>query len=112
MLRYEDRALICHQGGELTIEAVRPVHTVQEMRDIYTPGVARVCLAIAEKPALAGRFTMISRCVAICTNGTRVLGLGNIGPVASMPVMEGKAVFYQQFAGISANADPDRRGRR
>ncbi len=102
VLRYEDRALMRHEGGELTIEAVRPVHTVQEMRDIYTPGVARVCLAIAENPALAGRFTMISRCVAICTNGTRVLGLGNIGPVASMPVMEGKAVFYQQFAGISA----------
>ena len=102
VLRYQDRALIRHQGGELTIEALRPVHTVQEMRDIYTPGVARVCQAIAEKPALAGSFTMISRCVAICTNGTRVLGLGNIGPIASMPVMEGKAVFYQQFAGISA----------
>jgi malate dehydrogenase (oxaloacetate-decarboxylating) len=61
-----------------------------------------VCTAIAEQPALAGRYTMISRSVAICTNGTRVLGLGNIGPVASMPVMEGKAVFYQQFADISA----------
>jgi malate dehydrogenase (oxaloacetate-decarboxylating) len=72
------------------------------MRDVYTPGVARVCLAIADQPALAGRYTMISRTVAICTNGTRVLGLGNIGPVASMPVMEGKAVFYGQFAGISA----------
>src|SRR5581483_9891054 len=76
--------------------------TVQEMRDVYTPGVARVCLAIADNPALAGRYTMISRSVAICTNGTRVLGLGNIGPVASMPVMEGKAVFYWQFAHISA----------
>ena len=54
------------------------------------------------QPALAARYTMISRSVAICTNGTRVLGLGNIGPVASMPVMEGKAVFYDQFAGISA----------
>jgi malate dehydrogenase (oxaloacetate-decarboxylating) len=59
-------------------------------------------LAIAAKPELAGRYTMIARSVAICTNGTRVLGLGNIGPVASMPVMEGKAVFYRQFAGISA----------
>jgi malate dehydrogenase (oxaloacetate-decarboxylating) len=72
------------------------------MRDVYTPGVARVCLAIAERPELAGRYTMIARSVAICTNGTRVLGLGNIGPVASMPVMEGKAVFYWQFARISA----------
>ena len=66
------------------------------------PGVARVCTAIAEQPELAARYTMISRSVAICTNGTRVLGLGNIGPVASMPVMEGKAVFYDQFVGISA----------
>ena len=72
------------------------------MRDVYTPGVARVCTAIADEPALAHRFTMIGRTVAICTNGTRVLGLGDIGPVASMPVMEGKALFYRQLAGISA----------
>ena len=72
------------------------------MRDVYTPGVARVCTVIAEEPALAGRYTMIGRTVAICTNGTRVLGLGNIGAVASMPVMEGKAMFYRQMAGISA----------
>jgi malate dehydrogenase (oxaloacetate-decarboxylating) len=99
---YQDRALIRHQGGKLQIDAIHPVRTVQEMRDVYTPGVARVCLAIAAQPSLAGEYTMISRSVAICTNGTRVLGLGDIGPVASMPVMEGKAVFYRQFAGISA----------
>jgi malate dehydrogenase (oxaloacetate-decarboxylating) len=102
VLWYQDRALIRHEGGKLQIEAVRNVATVQEMRDVYTPGVARVCLAVAEKPELAARYTMIARSVAICTNGTRVLGLGNLGPVASMPVMEGKAVFYRQFAGISA----------
>jgi malate dehydrogenase (oxaloacetate-decarboxylating) len=102
VLWHEDRALIRHNGGKLRIDACWPVRTVQEMRDVYTPGVARVCTAIAEEPALAARYTMISRSVAICTNGTRVLGLGNIGPVASMPVMEGKAVFYDQFAGISA----------
>jgi malate dehydrogenase (oxaloacetate-decarboxylating) len=78
------------------------METLQHMRDVYTPGVARVCTAIAEDPALASRFTMIGRTVAICTNGTRVLGLGDIGPVASMPVMEGKALFYDQMAGISA----------
>jgi malate dehydrogenase (oxaloacetate-decarboxylating) len=72
------------------------------MRDVYTPGVARVSRAIAAQPELAGRYTMIWRSVAICTNGTRVLGLGDIGPVASMPVMEGKGVFYRQFADISA----------
>jgi malate dehydrogenase (oxaloacetate-decarboxylating) len=102
VLWHQDRALIRHEGGKLRVDAIHPVQTVQQMRDVYTPGVARVCTAIAEKPALAGRYTMISRSVAICTNGTRVLGLGNIGPVASMPVMEGKAVFYRQFAGISA----------
>src|SRR4029453_6449981 len=72
------------------------------MRDVYTPGVARACEAIVEDPSLASELTMIGRSVAICTNGTRVLGLGDIGPVASMPVMEGKAVFYQQLAGVSA----------
>ncbi len=99
---HEDRALIRHHGGKLQIDAIHPVRTVQEMRDVYTPGVARVCTAIAARPELAATYTMITRSVAICTNGTRVLGLGNIGPVAAMPVMEGKAVFYRQFAGISA----------
>ncbi len=102
VLWYQDRAMLRHEGGKLTIDAIHPIRTVQEMRDVYTPGVARVCRAIAEKPHLASRYTMISRSVAICTNGTRVLGLGDIGPVPSMPVMEGKAVFYHQFAGISA----------
>ena len=72
------------------------------MRDVYTPGVARACEAIADDPDAARRYTMIGRSVAICTNGTRVLGLGDIGPRAAMPVMEGKAVFYCQLAGISA----------
>ncbi len=99
---YQDRALIRSEGGKLSIDAIHPVRTVQEMRDVYTPGVARVSMAIAAEPALAARYTMIARSVAICTNGSRVLGLGNIGPVAAMPVMEGKAVFYRQFAGISA----------
>ena len=97
-----DRALLRHEGGKLKIESLRPVRTVQDMRDVYTPGVARACQAIAEKPELASNLTMIGRSVAICTNGSRVLGLGDIGPVASMPVMEGKAVFYQQLVGISA----------
>ena len=97
-----DRALLRHEGGKLLIESTRPVRTVQDMRDVYTPGVARACVAISEDPSLAGELTMIGRSVAICTNGTRVLGLGDIGPVASMPVMEGKAVFYHQLANVSA----------
>jgi malate dehydrogenase (oxaloacetate-decarboxylating) len=97
-----DRALLKHEGGKLVIKSVHPVRTVQDMRDVYTPGVARACEAIVEDPSLASELTMIGRSVAICTNGTRVLGLGDIGPVASMPVMEGKAVFYHQLAGVSA----------
>jgi malate dehydrogenase (oxaloacetate-decarboxylating) len=102
ILWFQDRALLKHDGGKLSIEAKIPVRTVQDMRDVYTPGVARACTAISDTPSLAGKLTMIGRSVAICTNGTRVLGLGDIGPVASMPVMEGKAVFYQQLVGISA----------
>jgi malate dehydrogenase (oxaloacetate-decarboxylating) len=102
VLSFYDRALQAHIGGKLAIEVINRVQSLQDMRDIYTPGVARVCTAIADEPALASRFTMIGRTVAICTNGTRVLGLGDIGPVASMPVMEGKALFYRQMAGISA----------
>jgi len=102
VISYWDRALSAHEGGKLAIEVIAKVETLQDMRDVYTPGVARVCTAIAEEPALANRFTMIGRTIAICTNGTRVLGLGNIGPVASAPVMEGKALFYRQMVGLSA----------
>jgi malate dehydrogenase (oxaloacetate-decarboxylating) len=113
VISFYDRALSRHEGGKLRVEASVRMETIQDMRDVYTPGVARVCTAIAEEPALASRFTMIGRTVAICTNGTRVLGLGNIGAVASMPVMEGKALFYRLMAGLSAvpilvsTEDPD-----
>ena len=99
---FHDRAFIAHDGGKLDVVARTPIRTNQDVRDVYTPGVARVASAIAEYPQLAGRFTMIGRSVAICTNGTRVLGLGDIGPVAAMPVMEGKALFYAQLVGVSA----------
>ncbi|MGI9020081.1 MAG: NAD-dependent malic enzyme [Solirubrobacterales bacterium] len=102
VLSYYDRALQRHEGGKLAVAGLVEMESLQDMRDVYTPGVARVCTAIAEEPALASRFTMIGRTVAICTNGTRVLGLGNIGARASMPVMEGKALFYSQMAGLSA----------
>ena len=99
---FHDRAFIAHDGGKLEVVGRREILTNQDLRDVYTPGVARVCAAIAEFPALASRFTMIGRSVAICTNGTRVLGLGDIGPVPAMPVMEGKALFYAQLVGVSA----------
>jgi malate dehydrogenase (oxaloacetate-decarboxylating) len=113
VISYLDRAIRAHEGGKLVVDLVREMKTLQDMRDVYTPGVARICTMIAEQPELAYRYTMIGRTVAICTNGSRVLGLGNIGPVASMPVMEGKAMFYRQMAGISAipilidTEDPD-----
>ncbi|HTW12676.1 MAG TPA: NAD(P)-dependent oxidoreductase [Solirubrobacteraceae bacterium] len=99
---YHDRAFIAHDGGKLQMGVRHAITTNQEVRDVYTPGVARVATAIHEYPQLAGKFTMIGRSVAICTNGSRVLGLGDIGPVAAMPVMEGKAMFYSQLVGISA----------
>jgi len=99
---YHDRAFIAHVGGKLEMRPRQPVTTNQEVRDVYTPGVARVSEAIHEYPQLASRFTMIGRSVAICTNGSRVLGLGDIGPVAAMPVMEGKAMFYSQFVDLTA----------
>jgi malate dehydrogenase (oxaloacetate-decarboxylating) len=102
VLWFRDRALLKHDGGKLTIEAMQPVRTTQDMRDVYTPGVARASMAIFDDPSLARQLTMIGRSVAICTNGTRVLGLGDIGPVPAMPVMEGKAVFYHQLAHVSA----------
>src|SRR5687767_4667033 len=99
---FHDRAFIAHDGGKLEVRSVREIRTNQDVRDVYTPGVARVCTAIAEHPQIAPRFTTIGRSVAICTNGTRVLGLGDIGPLASLPVMEGKAIFYAQLVGLSA----------
>ena len=102
LITYFDRALNRHTGGKLKIGGTFRMESLQDMRDVYTPGVARVCAAIAEDPSLASRLTMIGRTVAICTNGSRVLGLGDIGAVASMPVMEGKALFYNQMAGLSA----------
>jgi malate dehydrogenase (oxaloacetate-decarboxylating) len=110
---HHDRALARHEGGKLEVASRVRVESVQDLRDIYTPGVARVCMAIADEPHLASRLTMIGHTIAVCTNGTRVLGLGNIGAVASMPVMEGKAVLYRTMAGLSAvpilidTEDPD-----
>jgi malate dehydrogenase (oxaloacetate-decarboxylating) len=99
---FHDRAFLAHDGGKIEISTRREILTNQDVRDVYTPGVARVCTAIVEYPQLASRFTMIGRSVAICTNGTRVLGLGDIGPVAAMPVMEGKSLFYAQLVGVTA----------
>ncbi len=91
-----------HKGGKLHSSRKVDVKTVTDLRYIYTPGVARICNIIKQDAEKAREFTNIANSVGIFTNGTRVLGLGDIGPVASMPVMEGKAVIYDQFVGISA----------
>jgi malate dehydrogenase (oxaloacetate-decarboxylating) len=99
---FHDRAFIAHEGGKLKVVPRAQVRSHQDMRDVYTPGVARVCQAIEEYPQIARRFTTVGRSVAICTNGTRVLGLGDIGPLPALPVMEGKALFYAQLVDVSA----------
>jgi len=108
-----DQVFLVHEGGKLATSSTVDVMNVQDIREVYTPGVARVSRAIAEDPSLADRFTWRSNTVAVVTNGTRVLGLGDIGPAASLPVMEGKALFYSMLVDLNAvpivldTKDPD-----
>jgi malate dehydrogenase (oxaloacetate-decarboxylating) len=97
-----DRVFDRHRGGKIRTESAIPITTQQVLRDIYTPGVARVCLAIRRDPALAWEFTSLGNSVAVVTNGTAVLGLGNLGPLAGLPVMEGKAALFSTLVGIHA----------
>ncbi len=101
VLGVSDRVFTQHRGGKTENKSRLAINNLQILRDIYTPGVARVCLAIQENPALAREFTGIPNSVAIITNGTAILGLGDIGPVAGMPVMEGKAALFNDLAGVS-----------
>jgi malate dehydrogenase (oxaloacetate-decarboxylating) len=96
-----DRVFNRHRGGKIRTVASLPINTLQVLRDVYTPGVARVCLAIEKDPSAAWDFTAIGNTVAIVTNGTAVLGLGNIGALAGLPVMEGKAALFADLVGIS-----------
>ena len=97
-----DRTFALHQGGKITVRSKSALASRDDLSMAYTPGVARVCLAIQEDPALVHRLTIKSNSVAVVTDGTAVLGLGNIGPHAAMPVMEGKAQLFREFAGIDA----------
>jgi malate dehydrogenase (oxaloacetate-decarboxylating) len=97
-----DRVFDRHRGGKLRLRPSIPINTQQVLRDIYTPGVARVCLAIRDNPELAWQYTSLDRTVAVVTNGTAVLGLGNIGPLAGLPVMEGKAALFAGLVDINA----------
>jgi len=96
-----DRIMRQHEGGKIEVKSRSSIDNLQILRDIYTPGVAHVCLEIQKDPSLANKYTSIGNTVAIVTNGTAVLGLGDIGPLAGMPVMEGKAALFQIFAGVS-----------
>ncbi|HEY8721219.1 NAD-dependent malic enzyme [Pengzhenrongella sp.] len=100
--RVSDRTFLLHLGGKLSIESKVPLRNRDDLSMAYTPGVARVCEAIAANPEDARRLTIKRNTVAVVTDGTAVLGLGNIGPLAALPVMEGKAVLFKRFAGIDA----------
>ena len=102
-----------HVGGKMAVTATVPLASREDLSIAYTPGVARVCEAIAADADLAHRYTWTGHTVAVVTDGSAVLGLGNIGPRAAMPVMEGKAVLFKQFGGVDAvpicldTQDPD-----
>lgn len=102
VLTVMDRTFFAHVGGKIEIRSKIPVRDSDDLSKIYTPGVARICRAIQEQPSLAYRYTIKGNSVAIVTDGTAVLGLGDIGPEAAMPVMEGKAMIFKEFAGIDA----------
>src|SRR3954470_12951395 len=108
-----DRTFLLHVGGKIELHNKVPVKTRDDLSMAYTPGVARVCMAIADDPEKAFQFTIKRNTVAVVSDGSAVLGLGDIGPEAAMPVMEGKAVLFKEFAGVDAfpiclsTQDPD-----
>ena len=100
--RDADPAFALHRGGKVEVVSRVPLETREDLSLAYTPGVARVCTAIAQQPELAYDYTWKSHTVAVVTDGTAVLGLGDIGPLAALPVMEGKALLFKHFGGIDA----------
>ena len=111
--KISDRTFLIHLGGKMEIRSKVGLRTRDDLSRAYTPGVARVCMAIHDKPEDAWRLTIKRNTVAVVTDGSAVLGLGNIGPEAAMPVMEGKAVLFKEFGGVDAwpvclaTQDPD-----
>ncbi|MBG0832156.1 NADP-dependent malic enzyme [Planomonospora sp. ID67723] len=97
-----DPAFALHRGGKLEVRSTVPVRDADDLSLAYTPGVAKVCTAIAEDAELVNDYTWVSNVVAVVSDGTAVLGLGDIGPAAAMPVMEGKALLFKQFANVDA----------
>ena len=97
-----DSTFLAHVGGKIEIASKYPVRNRRDLARVYTPGVARVCKAIHDHPERARKLTIKKNTVAVVTDGTAVLGLGDIGPAAAMPVMEGKAILFKQFGGVDA----------
>lgn len=102
LLHISDRTFLLHLGGKIAIQPKSPIQNRDDLSRVYTPDVARVCQAIFEEPSKAHTLTIKRNTVAIVSDGSAVLGLGNIGPRAAMPVMEGKAVLFKQFADVDA----------
>jgi len=100
--KVSDSTFLIHLGGKITVDLKVPIRNRTDLARAYTPGVARVCMAIHENPADARNLTIKRNSVAVITDGTAVLGLGDIGPKAAMPVMEGKAALFKRFAGVDA----------
>jgi malate dehydrogenase (oxaloacetate-decarboxylating) len=113
VLSVSDEVLKAHEGGKIRTVSRMDIRSLADLRRVYTPGVANVCRVIREEPEKARYYTGIGNTVAIVTDGTAILGLGNIGPLAGMPVMEGKAALFDRFVGISGvpvllgTSDPD-----
>jgi malate dehydrogenase (oxaloacetate-decarboxylating) len=102
ILNVTDRTFMVHQGGKIEVRNKIPLKTREDLSMVYTPGVARVCMSIHEDRERAYELTIKKNTVAIVTDGTAVLGLGDIGPEAAMPVMEGKAMLFKEFGGVNA----------
>jgi malate dehydrogenase (oxaloacetate-decarboxylating) len=100
--KVSDRTFLMHLGGKIEMHSKHPIRNRDDLSMIYTPGVARVCLAIAKNPEDARRLTIKRNSIAVITDGSAVLGLGNLGPKAALPVMEGKAALFKRFADIDA----------
>lgn len=102
VVNVSDRTMLMHLGGKIEVRSKIPVRNRDELARVYTPHVASICTAIAEDRSKAFKLTIKKNTVAVVSDGTAVLGLGDIGPYAAMPVMEGKAMLFKQFAGVDA----------
>ena len=100
--KVSDRTFLMHLGGKIEMNSKHPIRNRDDLSMVYTPGVARVCLAIAKNKEDARRLTVKRNSIAVITDGSAVLGLGNIGPEAALPVMEGKAALFKRFGDIDA----------